>query len=293
MSSDIRSVPIRSDIILTLIGGSSNLGRSASYQPGRQLPKQTQDEVYDRGYQLLYKTCALSGPVPNFGLPGPVPGSSQVIDVSDQTSSLLQTATHNLNTSLTSNYAKLQATLLQLGTFAYFTASIDRSVVIPLLALVRDTSGNVGDNFKTVLEGINVTQDYINNTLPGELKKLELLINHYVSDRLEDGFGCVRSGLNRLSASVTSLQSAIMAAVKEAETVSLPVNTLRRYVSLTAVHDIARAVNAVRICIPSIIESINSTIERLKTADGCEPTTSVHAEFRFPQHIGTNALTLP
>uniref|UniRef100_A0A182WJM9 Uncharacterized protein n=1 Tax=Anopheles minimus TaxID=112268 RepID=A0A182WJM9_9DIPT len=137
---------------------------------------------------VLAVECAISGPVPNFGLPGPVSGSSQVIDISDQTSSLLQTVTNRLNTSLTSNYTKLQTTLVQLGTFANFTASMDRSVVVPLLTLVRDTSGNVGDSFRAVLDGISVTQDYITSTLPVELTKLELLINRYVPDRLKDGF---------------------------------------------------------------------------------------------------------
>ncbi|XP_053663823.1 uncharacterized protein LOC128712983 [Anopheles marshallii] len=216
---------------------------------------------------LLLAERALSGPVPDFGLPGAVSGSSQVIDVSDQTSALLQTATNRLNTSLTSNYAKLQATLVQLGTFARFTASIDRSVVVPLVALARDASGDTANNFQAVVDGITATQNYISSTLPLELSGLEILINHYVPDRLKDGFGCVRSGLNQLSASVTSLQSAIKAAVKEAGTVSLSAEVLRKYVSLKTVHDIARAVTAWKVCLPSIIESINSTIERLKTAD--------------------------
>uniref|UniRef100_A0A182RTX5 Protein TsetseEP domain-containing protein n=1 Tax=Anopheles funestus TaxID=62324 RepID=A0A182RTX5_ANOFN len=216
---------------------------------------------------LFITEWALSGPVPDFGLPGAVPGSAQVIDISNQTSSLLQTATHRLNISLTSNYTKLQTTLLQLGTLAKFTASIDRSVVVPLLAFARDTSGDIGDRFKAVVDGITATQDYIHTTLPVELKSLEILINHYVPDRLNDGFGCVRSGLNQLTASVASLQSAIMASVKEAGTLSVPINVLRKYVNLKTVYDVASAVSAVKICIPSIVESINSTIERLKTAD--------------------------
>ncbi|XP_049297838.1 uncharacterized protein LOC125771342 [Anopheles funestus] len=215
---------------------------------------------------LFIAKWALSGPVPDFGLPGAVPGSAQVIDISNQTSSLLQTATHRLNISLT-NYTKLQTTLLQLGTLAKFTASIDRSVVVPLLALARDTSGDIGDSFKAVVDGITTTQDYIHSTLPVELKSLEILINHYVPDRLNDGFGCVRSGLNQLTATVASLQTAIMASVKEAGTISVPMNVLRKYVNLKTVYDVASAVSAMNICIPSIIESINSTIERIKTAD--------------------------
>ncbi|XP_052895768.1 uncharacterized protein LOC128302956 [Anopheles moucheti] len=216
---------------------------------------------------LLVVEGAFSGPVPDFGLPGAVAGSSQVIDVSDQASTLLQTATNRLNTSLTSNYGKLQATLVQLGTFARFTASIDRSIVVPLLALVRDASGDIADSFKPVVDGITETQDYIHSKLPLELSGLESLINHDVPDRLKDGFDCVRRGLNQLSASVTLLQGAIMAAVKETGTVRLSAEVLRKYVSFKTVHDVARAVTAVKVCLPSIIDSINSTIERLKTAD--------------------------
>ncbi|XP_050073058.1 uncharacterized protein LOC126561155 [Anopheles maculipalpis] len=216
---------------------------------------------------LLHFKCALSSPVPEFGIPGTVPGSSQVIDASNQTSTLLQTATNRLNTSLTSNYAQLQSTLDQLGTFAKFTASIDRTVVVPLLVLTRDTSGDVSNGFKAVLDGIVSAQNYINNTLPVDLKSLELLIQHYVPDQLKDGFGCVRSGLNQLSESLTLLQTALVAAIKEAGTVNLSGTVLKIYVSLTSVFDVARAISSVRVCIPSVIETINSTIDRLKTAD--------------------------
>ncbi|XP_035907610.1 uncharacterized protein LOC118510194 [Anopheles stephensi] len=217
---------------------------------------------------VLILECALSSPVPEFGIPGAVAGSSQVIDASKQTSTLLQTATNRLNTSLTSNYTKLQATLDQLATFAKFTASIDRTVVVPLLVLARDSSGDVSYGFETVLDGITATQDYISNTLPGELKALELLIQHYVPDRLKDGFGCVRRGLNQLSESTASLQTALTAAIKEAGTVNLSGTVLRKYVSLKTVFDVARAVSTVKVCVPSIIETINSTIDRLKIADG-------------------------
>uniref|UniRef100_A0A182JTR8 Uncharacterized protein n=1 Tax=Anopheles christyi TaxID=43041 RepID=A0A182JTR8_9DIPT len=207
-------------------------------------------------------------PVPDFGLPVTVAGSAQVISITNQTSALLKTATNNFNDiSLRSNYTKHQNVLKQLATIANFTANIDQSIVKPLFVLTTDSSGNVSDLFKTALEGIASTQRNITHTLLEELNGLEMLIDHYVPDRLKDGFGCVQSGLEKLNKTLEGLQSAIMNAIRNTGTVSMLSTVFKKFVSLKTVHDVVRSVRAMSVCIPSIIETINSTIARIKTAD--------------------------
>ncbi|XP_061496532.1 uncharacterized protein LOC133391010 [Anopheles gambiae] len=217
---------------------------------------------------LLLIKLSRAGPVPNFGLPVSVAGSAQVISASNQTSAVVKSATNHLgNVSLASNYTKHQTVLVQLAMIANFTASVDQSIVMPLLALAEATSGNVSELFNAIWEGIATTQSYITHTLPGDLKKLEIEIDHYVPDRLKDGFGCVQRGLDSLSEALKSLQNGVLNAVREAGTNSMSNVELRKFVSLKVVNDVARSIRAVSVCFPSIVETVNSTSDRLKTAD--------------------------
>uniref|UniRef100_A0A182R0H9 Protein TsetseEP domain-containing protein n=1 Tax=Anopheles farauti TaxID=69004 RepID=A0A182R0H9_9DIPT len=176
---------------------------------------------------VLCFVAVLSGPVPEFGLPLPIAGSSQVRDSATQAHDLLRTVTDRLNVTLTSNYARLPTTLTLLATIATFTESIDRAVIAPVLALVRDSSGDVRVSFQPVLEGISSTQSYIQQQLPIDLARLEASISHYVPDRLSDGFRCVRSGLERLAGGLETLRGAMLEAVKEAGTASVSAPILK------------------------------------------------------------------
>ena len=197
--------------------------------------------------------------------------------------------------SLASNYTKHQTVLVQLATIANFTASVDQSIMIPLLALAEATSGNVSEPFNAIREGIATAQSYITHTLPGDLKKLEIEIDHYVPDRLKDGFGCVQQGLNSLNEALESLQNGVLNAVRETGTVSMSNVELRKFVSLKVVLDVARSIRAVSVCFPSIMETVNSTIDRLKTADQFIIDTSrliAKLNGRFSQRLMKRAASL-
>uniref|UniRef100_A0A182JLK7 Uncharacterized protein n=1 Tax=Anopheles atroparvus TaxID=41427 RepID=A0A182JLK7_ANOAO len=206
-------------------------------------------------------------PIPNFGIPSPVSGSDQVSKVTNQTSALLQTVDDRLNTSLTSNYPKLAETLAQLGTLANFVVSIDTVVVVPLLTLTSDVSGDVRGQFAPVLAGIDSTRAYMEQRLPTELDRLQALISASVPNRLKDAFGCVRSGLDRVGGNLDVLRKALLAAVMEFGSVDVPPGVLSKHLPLGTVLDVARAVSDVKVCVPSLMETIDSTIANLKTAD--------------------------
>ncbi|KFB40333.1 AGAP007272-PA-like protein [Anopheles sinensis] len=210
---------------------------------------------------------ALPNPVPNFGLSSPISGSDQVSKVTNQTGILLRTVDDRLNISLTSSYAKLNQTLAQLTTLAHFIVHVDALITAPLLALTDDVSGDVRGRFAPVLAGIAATRAYMDQTLPAKLDQLEALISASVPNRLKDAFGCLRSGLDRLGAALDVLRGALLATEKKFGSGDIPPAVLNKYLTVGTVYDVAKAMTGVKICIPSIVDTIDTTIANLKTAD--------------------------
>ncbi|XP_058123205.1 uncharacterized protein LOC131294268 [Anopheles ziemanni] len=209
----------------------------------------------------------LPNPVPNFGLPSPISGSDQVSKVANQTGILLRTVDDRLNITLTSSYAKLNQTLARLTTLAQFIVHVDALVTAPLLTLTDDVSGDVRGRFAPVLAGIAATRAYMEQTLPSELDQLQTLISASVPNRLKDAFGCLRSGLDRLGGSLDVLRGALLTAVAKFGSGDVPSAVLYKYLTVGTVYDVARAMTDVKICIPSIVDTIDTTIAHLKTAD--------------------------
>ncbi|XP_035786702.1 uncharacterized protein LOC118463885 [Anopheles albimanus] len=234
-------------------------------------------KIGPRGTLLMLCLLALlkdstAEPRPDFGLDASVTGKTLVVNTSSVVASV-STAVNGTtaNVTLISEHQLLRDVLAIVVKVADRFNILGSTVASTITSLAYDTSGNITAAYGPAFGAIEAVTNYTQNTLPGIVTDLQLLIANGLPDKITDSFQHIGKALVQINGTLSTLKGKAQNAILVAGSATVPAAIVADNLRTTLVLALSTGLKQLQGSIPVLQHTVDSTIENLRLADSFLP----------------------
>uniref|UniRef100_A0A182Q280 Protein TsetseEP domain-containing protein n=1 Tax=Anopheles farauti TaxID=69004 RepID=A0A182Q280_9DIPT len=209
-------------------------------------------------------------PRPEFALGAPVPNTGRVGTALTEANGIISVVKEaTVGFTFTSELTLLPDVLTIVRNVATEFQTRASAILTTLTALAADTSGNVNDMFGAAQQAVASASSYADETLPGVINPLVLLIGTPLVEKFQDSFEFIAKPLQALGLVLADMKAGAVAAIAEAggSSASVTPAIVSRNLGRPLLNRLIVALHQLRASVPVLKYTVDSTVEGLAIAD--------------------------